>query len=990
MWYLEEDVHDLEERGFCSVCLTPLNAGDHSACDIFSGTSGDEDRYRFSPRRLEEYRGSWTQIAATAFYSQLIPWGIATKELPSWFSLLEGILIDIERGRLNSSKIIKALTALEGDYFSIRRLAKDDRYPYENFFGYWDPSRPLTPVDYYIRELQINDRPLDFQPLRSWREILQDISKTFEHHEPLGDIDYPVNWTKLQKSDRVIRFCGEQCVVTSLRAQNGRPFISSIREIGGCWLGWKITNEREISVPSLTASGPPELKEEGHYLIGWGKLLDSKCSRRESGLTYSFSRTEAELRHIVRAHGMELLGNSDPNKSDDRARDSHAEFVMPNGKGIIERLQPFVNYGGTRTIFFDEPSDTIPCLELESIAGDFIRRFTRFDKPTCSVQARAIGWILEHPNTLVQTVMPTGKGKSLIPLCAAMDLFTKAQGKNSPPLVIVVCPLISLLEDQVNTARRDSNISEFKNKDKKVVACLHSCKGQGQWGEVLESIRDGECSLLFLTADQLQTEKVLQAINTRAVGWVFIDEAHGIIEFENYRPAYSRIWYPIQRLKNNSPAMGLEIQTATLPKSWEDEVWRRLLRQDRLLKPAIFRSSAIRKNLRFDNVIRLQPGEGELRNQLSVKKAVEFARLGQRTIIYSLYNETHSPNDPYSYFEHMYQDLLEELPNAQVGCYSGDGSMINGEVVDRNEFVDRFTRGEILVTLATMAFGLGIDNKDVKAIIFNGMPSSINTLYQQAGRAARGLKDDLSFKYEGQIHIIAEEQQDFNHQRSLTSKQRLLATTATKHLENMLAHDKSNIFEGFQLLYLRAQEGCEGQANGDTFYTKNALRILSNIGAIEWFATLPDKIIIPKSKIGSIGDINGEEFLENAIYEALNGDLLSVDLRELLKFAIDIKNVEISDIYDTIEDISLAGSQKGAGWGRGASYSLVGWLWTGTKVELEEAIVKWRLKDADNYDNEEDISREFLSINNHEDRMSVIARYFDFCNIKCTGCEGCK
>lgn len=967
MGQLLDDVIGFETRGYCSICLTPIARGDHEICRVFSGIDSDDSRSILSPSRLNQYKGSLGELAEVALYSLVTPWDIRAESARTWFVNIEELLLRIEEGKVSRSRIIEGILSSQSDMYGLRRIASDKRYPLDEYFNTWDPSYPLNPVDYFFGKIQVGRYYPDIKTQRSWTEILTDLYSKILGDVPDLDCRIPPSWTEMSVTNRRLLYCKEKDIVISVRRVAGRQLISSSFELSGQWRGWRLRSGYDITPPELNENSSPELIDTDHILTNWDKLVRSE------------SRAD-DMRRIATSHGMEILGTPHRDETDVRAMKSHAEFVKPGMKGLVESLKPAKEIERASELVFSQGAD-VPDDELFRRASEFMKAYTRYERPTCKTQARALGWVLSQPGTVFGAVMPTGSGKSLIPLCAALNSYLRSS-EPPPPLVVVVCPLISLLDDQVLTARRDANVEAFKKDNDRICSLHHLRTGETRY-QAMNAIENGTCSMVFLTAEQLQKESVIRAISRRRVDWIFIDEAHGIIEFEDYRPAYSRLWSPIERLKISSPDLGVGILTATLPPDWEKDVWASLFRMSNRPRSLVFRSSSIRKNLRFDDVVVFKKGEGQSRNDSSVETAVASAEEGKRTIIYSLYLKKER------YFRLMYDSLLEKLPGKTVGAFSGEGSLIGGDSVDEEDFIKAFSKGRIDVVLATMAFGLGIDRKDIETIVLNGIPSSLNVLYQQAGRAARGKREDGE-RYAGTIHIHTEPWQDFEHQHTLSSQNRLHATTTTRFLETMIYEEGLRpISEGIYLLDVRAQDrGYNYESSPTQAKRKNidALRILAKVGAIELMGIFSDRIAISPKMVSLTVGWNSERFLGECKCETLEGGYLLVDTAPFLRLALGDGEKTLADCYQFVGDVlgSSALSQ------RDERYALVAWLWNGSKRELEEEIAIWRTKDDLRYQREETWIREFLSKKDHNGRMKVISKYYRFCGIDCSGCKDCE
>jgi superfamily II DNA helicase RecQ len=958
-------INSLEHHYYCPVCFTPIdqnNGEKHDACNVFSGLEYHDTRTRLSRKKLEEYNGDWQKLFTIAVYNLLIPWDLQKSELNSWFNTIETLVLAIEKDEVPHSNIVNALLAIEEDLFCIKRIADDTVYSLQDFFTSWNPKKPLSSVEYFTRYLQRGRENLNIQWIKSSKTILKTLYKNILNTNPDHLITYPVNWFDISKINRRIFYQKTKKQIISMRSINDRPILSSTYNLKGRWLGWSIKKDTIEDIPQLPEFLPEDIVLKEHITTTWNRLASKKSDIEN-------------IKSIIHAHGMEIHGNPHPDLSDDGALRSNAEITSPGILTIFEQLTRITDCSNKPHIKFQPASNTLNFKKLEEKGINFIQENTKFKKSRNEIQAQSIGFVINNKNFLLSIIMPTGTGKSLIPLCAAINTLSD-QNKN-PSIVIVVCPLIALLEDQVITARSDSEHPKFLDKNNTTICRLHHILENKEHNNVISAIRNNKCVLLFLTAEQLQRETTLQALSNRNIDWLFIDEAHGVLEFEGYRPAYARMWYSIQRLKQISQDMGVAIQSATLPVHFENRVWKKLLRTDNFPNPVSMRSNEIRSNLNFNTVKKFNPTEKQERNHQSVKQVVNAVKNNKRTILYTLYL-THE-----NYFKSMYKELQKELQGYTIGYFCGKDCKINDQTISKNDFISEFSNGEIDAILATMAFGLGINRNDVECIVFNGVPSSLNTLYQQAGRAARGIKSDGKYIYQGDIQIFFQEEEDFHHQDTLSSQQRLYATTACRLFECMRMSEKSQeLAEGLYLLDYTVDSNSKidpGPSQIDRINNLNSLRILSEIGAIEWIGNIPSQIRIPKDAIKTIFNRDPDDFLSDINHDKIQGEIIKVESGEFLKKGIATINTSLSQCYQIIQDISLACYNSPITWDFDKqNLAFIAWLWDKDKKSLEKSISKWRIDDLGNYFKEEDYVREFVSKNTHKERIDIITKYFGF------------
>jgi ATP-dependent DNA helicase RecQ len=304
-------------------------------------------------------------------------------------------------------------------------------------------------------------------------------------------------------------------------------------------------------------------------------------------------------------------------------------------------------------------------------------------------QAEAIATVLAGDDCLV--VMATGGGKSL---CMQV-----------PPLVlgkpgIVISPLISLMEDQVRALR-----------DRGIRACM---LGSAQADpRVAEDAWRGAYDIVYMTPELAvaSCERLSSLHASRGVALLAVDEAHCVTEWgHDFRPEYARL----KLLRESLPGVPVMALTATATPRVRKELCEKL--GMRVGRTRVWRSSFERPNLRF-SCERARPKD-------AVLKAAAVAERAGSTIVYVL--TTRQADD----VAHELGRML--APRRKVRSYHA--KMTREE---RTSVLGSFTAGSLDVVVATVAFGMGIDKPDVRAVVNIGAPSSLEAYYQQAGRAGR-------------------------------------------------------------------------------------------------------------------------------------------------------------------------------------------------------------------------------------------------------------
>ena len=306
-------------------------------------------------------------------------------------------------------------------------------------------------------------------------------------------------------------------------------------------------------------------------------------------------------------------------------------------------------------------------------------------------QEQLVSSVLSGRDTL--GVLPTGGGKTL---CYQLPAFMM------DGLVIVVSPLISLMQDQVDRARRlGLNAASLTSQDPK--------ESQRR---TEADIAAGTLDLLFCSPERLEATRLRTLLAAASVSLITIDEAHCISEWgHEFRPAFRRI----HRLRSIVPAPVLAV-TATATPAVRDDITQVL----RMTDPFRVVTSFDRPNIRW-LVARLRAGPDRIRAMVRlVRRAPPECR--ERALIV------------YAPTRRLVVSVRRAL--ASLGVI-GDAYHAALPSEERQAVQRRFMSGESNVVVATCAFGMGIDRGDVWAVFHYAFPGSLESYYQEAGRAGR-------------------------------------------------------------------------------------------------------------------------------------------------------------------------------------------------------------------------------------------------------------
>lgn len=306
------------------------------------------------------------------------------------------------------------------------------------------------------------------------------------------------------------------------------------------------------------------------------------------------------------------------------------------------------------------------------------------------LQEKVIQNILENKDTFV--IMPTGGGKSLCyQLPAIMNEGT----------AIVVSPLIALMKNQVDAIRGVSD-------EHGIAHVLNSSLTKTEVKQVKEDITNGITKLLYVAPESLTKEENVEFLKGVPLSFVAVDEAHCISEWgHDFRPEYRNLKSIINRLGDNIPIIGLTA-TAT-PKVQED-----IIKNLGMTDAKVFKASFNRPNLFYEVRPKTQNVDADI---------IRFVKQnqGKSGIIYCLSRKR-----------------VEELAQVlQVNGVSAVPYHAGFDAKTRSKYQDMFLMEDVDVVVATIAFGMGIDKPDVRFVIHHDIPKSIESYYQETGRAGR-------------------------------------------------------------------------------------------------------------------------------------------------------------------------------------------------------------------------------------------------------------
>ncbi len=284
-------------------------------------------------------------------------------------------------------------------------------------------------------------------------------------------------------------------------------------------------------------------------------------------------------------------------------------------------------------------------------------------------------------------LMPTGGGKSM---CFQLPALL------SDGLTVVVSPLISLMQDQVSSLLQNGVAAAY----------INSTLTSAEIATISAQAAEGTLKLLYIAPERFAVKEFTTLLYTLPIRLFAIDEAHCISEWgHDFRPEYRNL----RRLRVSFPTIPIIALTATATPQVRDDIMAEL----RLPTPRVFVSSFNRANLSYE----VRP---KVKSFETILALIEECH-GESVIIYC-----QSRKDVTNLV-----DKLKERGQSVAPYHAGLDPAV------RRSNQERFIRDEVLIIVATIAFGMGIDKPDVRLVIHQSLPKSIEGYYQETGRAGR-------------------------------------------------------------------------------------------------------------------------------------------------------------------------------------------------------------------------------------------------------------
>jgi ATP-dependent DNA helicase RecQ len=289
-------------------------------------------------------------------------------------------------------------------------------------------------------------------------------------------------------------------------------------------------------------------------------------------------------------------------------------------------------------------------------------------------------------------IMPTGGGKSLCYQLPAMMYEGTA---------IIVSPLIALMKNQVDAIRGFASESGIAH-------VMNSSLTRGEMEMVREDLLSGKTKLLYVAPESLTKEDNIEFFKRIKISFFAIDEAHCISEWgHDFRPEYRKLRPIINEIADDVPVIAL---TATATPKVQNDIQKNL----NMLDAKVFKASFNRANLYYE----VRP-----KTKNVIRDLIHFIKenQGKSGIVYCLSRK-------------KVEEIAESLQVNGIKALPYHAGLDSATRVNNQ---DRFLMEDVDVIVATIAFGMGIDKPDVRFVVHHDIPKSLESYYQETGRAGR-------------------------------------------------------------------------------------------------------------------------------------------------------------------------------------------------------------------------------------------------------------
>lgn len=432
-----------------------------------------------------------------------------------------------------------------------------------------------------------------------------------------------------------------------------------------------------------------------------------------------------------------------------------------NGKRILQSYPDYIiqNFAVKAAMAEEIPNEREPLYYLKT--NSYIKNLTGFDSFKSEEQKLCVMGALRAPeSSSVLVSMSTGGGKSLV---------TQTIAFQSEGLTIVIVPTVSLMIDQVENAR--SILKDHASE-------IDFYNSNTSFAVVQEKLLSKKVKLLFLSPEALIKNMELKQIvsHLNSDGWlknIIIDEAHIIFEWgDSFRLDFQCIDVLRKRLIGDNPKLRTYLLSATFNQSNVSLLKKFYSVDDNWIE---LRCDALRREIRY-NFIKASSFTDKQHKMVEL-----ISKLPHPMIVYV--------ENPYE--ANRVQQILRDNGINNTNIFTGETV-----AYDREVLIDKWKSNKFQIMIATCAFGVGVDKKDVRTVLHLYMPDNVNKYYQEAGRGGRDGNSSLSII----LYTIEDEKSAFSFicRKILTTEKikgrwfsMLNGATSKKHGDGTVTMDTS-------------------------------------------------------------------------------------------------------------------------------------------------------------------------------------------------------